>query len=329
MEASGEDDPSAWRSAVDAKSGRTYWYHRTTRQTTWKMPECLVEVQKSNEGTYVCIFFKMIWRDDRICADNGGYRELLSMLDGLATPSELINLLDKPPVETQFEVLKIIFNCCLPTTAAAWAQHSGFIDKLSNIIMRTHSVDVRVLCLRILFGLAAAPECAPAFRVSKGWIAIADGVPKWTDVNSAVLFSYFISLLCSGVLKSYIPKSLLDHLLTDLKSRGDDAASHDEEPLMFIQHPNPQGSSVLSANLMSILSSQGRKSSEQDGHLLPAVVFIVLARYAFRSQHSSVNFCKNGGFSILQTMCVDQQLPEVRVVVLQLYATFILACLTL
>lgn len=233
------------------------------------------------------------------------------MLDGLATPSELIDLLDKPPIETQFEVLKIIFNCCLPSTASAWAQHSGFIDKLSNIIMRTHSVDIRVLCLRILFGLAAAPECAPAFRVSKGWISIADGVSKWKDVNSAVLFSYFISLLCAGVLKAYIPKALLDQLLTDLQSRGDDASSHDEEPLMFIQHPNPQGSSILCAHLMSILSSQGGKSTEEDGHLLPAVVFIVVTKCAFRSQHASVSFCKNGGFSILQSMCVNRQLPEV------------------
>ncbi len=34
-------DPNNWRSAVDPTSGRSYWYHRLTRESTWIMPECL------------------------------------------------------------------------------------------------------------------------------------------------------------------------------------------------------------------------------------------------------------------------------------------------
>jgi hypothetical protein len=176
------------------------------------------------------------------------------MLDGLATPSELIDLLDKPPIETQFEVLKIILNCCLPSTAAAWAGHSGFIDKLATIIIRTRSIDVRVLSLRILFALAATPDTAHAFRVSKGWISIADEVVKWDDANSAILFSYIISLLCAGALRSYLSRDLLDGLLAHLGARcGEDSGGGEEELLLFIQHPNPSGASVLNASLMALL----------------------------------------------------------------------------
>ena len=50
------DDPSAWRSATDVKSGRTYWYHRATRQTTWNMPACLAEIQKKYEGNATMLF---------------------------------------------------------------------------------------------------------------------------------------------------------------------------------------------------------------------------------------------------------------------------------
>ena len=33
------ENPEDWRSAVDSGSGRTYWYHRKTRVSTWIMPD--------------------------------------------------------------------------------------------------------------------------------------------------------------------------------------------------------------------------------------------------------------------------------------------------
>jgi hypothetical protein len=48
-------------------------------------------------------------------------------------------------------------------------------------------------------------------------------------------------------------------------------------------------------------------------HLLPCVVLLVMARYAFRCRTASVRFCKSGGFSLLQALCTDTHFPEVRV----------------
>lgn len=42
------DDKDNWRSVVDAASGRTYWYHRRTRETTWLKPSCLEEKHESS-----------------------------------------------------------------------------------------------------------------------------------------------------------------------------------------------------------------------------------------------------------------------------------------
>jgi hypothetical protein len=44
--------PTEWRAAVDAATGRTYWYHRKTRQSTW---ECPVDFQDENstDGKYI------------------------------------------------------------------------------------------------------------------------------------------------------------------------------------------------------------------------------------------------------------------------------------
>ena len=40
------DDPSLWKTAIDPKTGRTYWYHRKTRESTWSKPECLIRSEK-------------------------------------------------------------------------------------------------------------------------------------------------------------------------------------------------------------------------------------------------------------------------------------------
>lgn len=39
------DNPQDWKSAVDPSTGRTYWYHRKTRESTWSKPDVLKETE--------------------------------------------------------------------------------------------------------------------------------------------------------------------------------------------------------------------------------------------------------------------------------------------
>ena len=43
------DDPKQWRSAVDPKTGRTYWYHRVSRVSTWVKPIFHDDARSSTE----------------------------------------------------------------------------------------------------------------------------------------------------------------------------------------------------------------------------------------------------------------------------------------
>ena len=43
------DDPKQWRSAVDPKTGRTYWYHRVSRVSTWVKPTFQDDTRSSRE----------------------------------------------------------------------------------------------------------------------------------------------------------------------------------------------------------------------------------------------------------------------------------------
>jgi hypothetical protein len=183
-----------------------------------------------------------------LTADQEGFKQLLVMLDGLATPTELIQLLDEPSIETQYEVLKIIFNCCLQDTVVAWVQQYGFIDKLTMICIRTKSYEIRCLILRILHCLASYEVTHESFRISKGWIYIINEFEAWKyDVNCVLLYCFMIILLHhnSTSLSNMIPVSLLDKLqsiIIDHYVSESDIASNDRHELpMFIPHPNPLG----------------------------------------------------------------------------------------
>jgi hypothetical protein len=39
-----------WKTATDAKTGRTYWYHRKTRVSTWKKPDFCDEIEGNEEN---------------------------------------------------------------------------------------------------------------------------------------------------------------------------------------------------------------------------------------------------------------------------------------
>lgn len=41
------ENPADWRSVVDPASGRTYWYHRKTRVSTWTKPDFIVDTTTS------------------------------------------------------------------------------------------------------------------------------------------------------------------------------------------------------------------------------------------------------------------------------------------
>ena len=40
-------DPSRWREVTDPDSGRLYYYHRDTRETTWMKPAALIQYENS------------------------------------------------------------------------------------------------------------------------------------------------------------------------------------------------------------------------------------------------------------------------------------------
>jgi hypothetical protein len=43
--AAASSDAAHWRATVDERSGRTYWYHKYSRESTWTEPECLKQLR--------------------------------------------------------------------------------------------------------------------------------------------------------------------------------------------------------------------------------------------------------------------------------------------
>lgn len=45
------ENPTDWRSVVDPASGRTYWYHRKTRVSTWTKPDFIVDTTSTTNNS--------------------------------------------------------------------------------------------------------------------------------------------------------------------------------------------------------------------------------------------------------------------------------------
>jgi hypothetical protein len=240
------------------------------------MPDCLADGPKEDDFE-----------------SDAGYQELIRMLDGLASPSELVGLLDQPPEETQFEILKILFNCCLPTTASGMSRIPKFIDKLVSVCTFTTSTDIRDLAMRLLFTLAVKAESAVAFKRLSSWVQLCDHVLRWGDCNAALMYSYFVSLLSAHGFATMMQQSHKDKLLDfvfdhcdcpeDLKMPANFHQTMPNELHMFIPHPNPSGYNILDAPLLELLvksdqGGQGRASK----HLLSSVTFLRIIKHALR-----------------------------------------------
>lgn len=263
-----------WRSAVDEKTGRTYWYHRITRESTWTKPKCFEQSHNSGTG------------GGRPISNNSqGYEILLQMLEGLGNPDVLVELLHENSPDLQEEAVQLFLSCCIPSTVYFLAKEPGAIDGLVKIIMLTStSIPTRRNALRSLCSLALQPSTMEFFLTSQGWISLAVHFMKWPDIESTILFIILICLLLSGKARSLITKDiilLLKQFLDHNCPYSADKYGQLPQSLQlsaFDTHPSSQGVSLLDG---SVLTQFAGKLNIIGGEL-PGTVLVTLAGHCLR-----------------------------------------------
>jgi hypothetical protein len=289
-----------WRTAVDERTGRTYWYHRITRESTWTKPKCFETIDISQSPSSSSLLFD----HHHDITTEKGYVTLLQMLEGLGGPDVLVELLHDQSPDLQNEAIQLFLSCCLPSTVFYLAKEPGAIDGLINIIMSTATTTpTRRLALRSLCSLALNSDARDYFVSSQGWISLAVHFMKWPDLESTLLFIILISLL----LFSEQTRSLITTDILVLLSQFLDHHCPSYEPdkygnvpstlhlSVFDTHPSSQGVSLLDGTVLTHFAG----IINVHGEGLPGRILLTLAGHCLRSPSLPLPIC----------FCVDHSLP--------------------
>ena len=156
-----------WKSTIDPNTGRTYWYHRKTRESSWVKPSCLEALEKltsdiqqnnsneligesfisADENNDESVNFGEVHMDGEVPGyeggDGDGYDLLLQMLNKLdfsLTPESIVNDLSSKLFATKLKALHNMYACCDETTAAVWIMFPDCLAAICDIMMLPSSL---------------------------------------------------------------------------------------------------------------------------------------------------------------------------------------------
>ena len=244
------EDPEQWRSAIDQKTGRTYWYHRVTRISRWSKPSFTSSRNESsleNSEKDTSIFNDLIRK--KTISDNYNY-EVANSVDaqririgcivtepfrmpqdyGVSTEStyesmgnpirdscvilsNAVSCLTSSDEDSRVDALLFLSSKC-GTDNEASAQLAYAENLLSNLIImisRGGSKKCRRLALKILCSLAICEQSSFVFEDNQSWVIIAHKFLHWEgDKESTLLFCILICCLLTGPARNVIPTETIE-----------------------------------------------------------------------------------------------------------------------
>ena len=172
------ENPAEWRSTVDPTSGRTYWYHRKTRVSTWVRPDFDDYSSVAIGETAVSVGISM---QDSAIDDNVGddhTDESLSALQRVA----------QNPNEADAEDLSLLLQSLHPFNNLVIKNAAVIITSLVGIaVQASDGHDARQTALRCLFTLSSNRQFAGIhFYRNQSWLNLSQQLPKWPDAESGL-----------------------------------------------------------------------------------------------------------------------------------------------
>lgn len=231
------ENPEEWRSAVDAGSGRTYWYHRKTRVSTWIMPNFSTAASTAaHDDIPTQVDDHPIEKATRTDAV-GKIEPVLLSSSRVAEKSFKVVLLrvTEEPKSASCEDLKYLLDTVSSDEAVGEEGAEFVISALVNIVaecagvMNPYSKGAVHTALRCLFGLATSQQriyAGRCFHAHQAWTSLIDFVGQWRgrasspgsrdDPEAVLLLSALYCQLLVGptyyMISHEAKTSLVDHL---------------------------------------------------------------------------------------------------------------------
>eukprot|EP01038_Epipyxis_sp_PR26KG_P005561 gene5561-7683_t len=334
------ENPSDWRSAVDQSTGRTYWYHRKTRISTWVKPDFgefndgIDNEQKpqndqpniiSNNGKavdttdYIKIYNSNLTnKNNNIFSEpqNGNYTHQHAPTNSDNQYGSILNAIKRiESSSSPTDLLQVLIHLT-PTAVKKAVEESNLILLLCNIIIQTQQVDSRIIALQVLWTLSLFPHhTSNSFHINQSWqLLINSYSSKWEDGESIIILS---AMLCNFLynstnnLLSESDKDIMCQLLDNI-ANDESELTIDFDTLIFSNRtkstPNVDsllGLSVTDSRILDKLFIMSNK-----GHALPTYLLIAIISQSFRNEKQAVQMIKKDSISILQNICCNDRLPK-------------------
>ena len=225
-----------WKSAVDSRTGKTYWYHKISRETTWTNPYII----HSDTPERPSIRRKIDISDDGL--NNSDMFEVL-----MEDLSVLINFLSDPSIEIRWEALQLLFAFCVPSSIEKVIKEKQILNILADIVITASSASFRRTALRCLCSIASNVKAVELFQSSKDWIKVINVMTTWRDVESGILFIFMVCLILS-----HFTDQNLNHMRNEICHQqltqwmnSDFVLDSSLEIDTLVVHPSSSGMSLL------------------------------------------------------------------------------------
>lgn len=228
------ENPNDWRSAVDPTTGRTYWYHRKTRISSWNKPDFI-----ENDTTIKNVTDSNEERNNTAKnIDNADDREnhnisLKNIIQKIANNSNQL---------VSNEINKILKHLIIDISGTFFNAHETISDLIYIIIHSTNiisrQVTLRMLCILTQNHYLTSEQ----FGTNQSWIILIKFINKWSDVESTLLLIAFYCNLMIGTTCSLITedmKSILINRIKDLTEKKDLMINLDLLTYQLFDESNP------------------------------------------------------------------------------------------
>jgi hypothetical protein len=280
-------NPEDWRSAVDPSSGRTYWYHRKTRESTWVRPDFaeVAEVAKPAPARTNSQETRPVVADPRGQPSRSLFGKNLDAITrdlNSTSHAQLNNLLS----ELQ-----------QPQTLVS-AEASYNISALVRIVIQScgercnsNAINARRTALMCLWWLSNVNERRYAgtyFYSEQSWTSLFQYASHWKttsgnspqgDAESLLLLGALASNLMVGPSALLISTEVANSLANSIESlrSGDAAAAAGVSSALDALLSAQAGTAVLCDRTVQTLALLAQK-----GHRLPAAWLVTVFTHALR-----------------------------------------------
>lgn len=285
------ENPEDWRSAVDAGSGRTYWYHRKTRVSTWIMPDFAPTSSTAAHGDTPTPVERAVKVENL-----GEHEPVVLAKANVAAKSFKVVLLrvTEEPKSASSEDLKYLLETVSSDDAGGEEDSEFVISALVNIVaecagvVNAYAKGTVHVALRCLYTLATSQQriyAGRCFHAYQAWTSLVDFAEQWRarpsaagsrdDPEAALLLSALYCQLLVGptyYMISHEAKASLIDLLDTLFIQSTEVALNFE--VLTGSEATSSSNDSAAFDVTAVLTDRSVQTFAllaEKGHQLPAV----------------------------------------------------------